>query len=180
MSNSATIDTVFNDVKIFNFNVFKDMRGDFIKPYDQNVFKEIFNFNLAEAFFSKSNKGVIRGMHFQVPPSDHEKIVFCQQGKIYDVIVDLRKNSTTYNKFFSIELSSERGQALLIPKGFAHGYQSLEDNSWVGYLVSKCHAPEHDRGILWSSINAQWPLSYPIVSQRDQAFPHINNFATPF
>ncbi len=160
---------------------FKDERGDFTKTFHHSSFlKENLDFDLKESYFSFSNLGVIRGMHFQKPPHQHAKIVFCPVGTILDVLLDLRKESPTYLQSFSIELSSDNHKAIFIPEGFAHGFQALKDNSMTFYLVSSEYNPENDTGIKWDSFDFPWNNNQPIISKRDRSFPDLTSFNSPF
>ena len=153
---------------------FEDNRGIFIKNFQESIFKSNgIDFELRESYFSVSSKNVIRGMHFQLPPHDHAKIVFCPQGSILDVLVDLRKASPTFGKCFSAILSAENHKAFYIPSGFAHGFQSLEDNTITYYLVSSEHHKESDSGILYNSFGMEWQTDAPVMSERDLSFPSL-------
>ena len=123
---------------------------------------------------------MIRGMHFQLPPHQHSKIVFCPQGAILDVIVDLRKNSPTYKQCFANELSAENHKAYFIPKGFAHGFKSLTDDAMTYYLVSSEYSKPHDTGIYYDSLGFDWSVKNPIISQRDRSFIFLDGFESPF
>ena len=162
-------------------DVFEDHRGSFIKTFHFDVFKTLnLEVEWREEYFSISHRNVLRGMHFQTPPHDHDKIVTCIEGKVLDVVIDLRKKSLTYNSIFSLELSSENKTILLIPKGCAHGFLSLADNSIMYYKVSKVYNAESDYGIHWDSIGFNWPVESPIVSERDKKHPSLNEYFSPF
>ncbi len=162
---------------INNFNV-NDERGMFVKTYNKNVFNELnLNFEIRESYFSISKSKVIRGMHFQLPPYDHEKLVYVPQGSILDVVIDLRKNSTTYGKYISVELSKQNKKSIFIPKGFAHGFKSLSDDTITVYNVATEYNSKADAGIHYNSFGFDWKVDNPIVSQRDLAFLDINNFS---
>lgn len=133
----------------------------------------------AEVYFSSSHRNVLRGLHFQTPPMDHAKIVVCQAGRALDVVVDIRANSTGFGKVFATELNAAMPEALYIPSGFAHGFQALEDLTVMMYVVSSPYSPEHDTGVLWSSIDFGWPDTV-ITSARDRSFPKLAEFRTPF
>ena len=149
-----------------------DKRGDFTKSYNFDIFQKIgIDFSPREHFHSFSNKNVLRGMHFQIKESAHQKLVQCVQGTILDICVDVRKNSIFYNKPIAIELFGN--SALLIPKGFAHGFISFENNTIVQYMTDKEHDPKNDRGVLWKSLDFDWPIKNPIVSKRDQSHSAI-------
>jgi dTDP-4-dehydrorhamnose 3,5-epimerase len=165
---------------IDNF-VAKDERGTFVKTFNINEFeKNGLEFEIKESYFSISQKDVVRGMHFQFPPYDHNKLVYVAQGSIIDVIVDLRKESNTYRKFISVELSADNCKSVFIPKGFAHGFKSLEDNTLTVYNVSSEYNSSADSGISYDSIDFDWELPNPIISQRDLLFEKVNEFKSPF
>ena len=158
-----------------------DERGNFFKTFHQDAFEAYgLPTHWAEDYFSTSNKNVIRGMHFQTPPMHHHKIVTCLSGSVLDVVVDIRKDSYSFKKVYSTELNSKKKMALIIPKGCAHGFLSLEDQSLMFYKVSTVYCPEHDKGILWDSIGFDWPESNPKFSKRDGEHPHLDNFESPF
>jgi dTDP-4-dehydrorhamnose 3,5-epimerase len=159
---------------------FVDNRGEFIKVYNNEFFnKENISFNIEEIYFSKSYKNVIRGMHFQIPPYDHDKLVYVTEGVILDVILDLRYNSKTFKDFEIIEISQNQN-AVLIPKGCAHGFLTLSNSATVIYNVSSVYNQQFDSGILWNSFGFDWPVENPILSNRDQSFKELVDFKTPF
>jgi len=159
----------------------KDERGFFTKSFHDTTLKAAgINFELKESYFSLSKKDVIRGMHFQTPPHQHSKIVFCPQGAILDVIIDLRKDSATYGQYYAQELSAENHLAYYIPEGFAHGFKSLTDDAITYYLVSSEYSREHDTGILYDSFGFDWGVQNPIISARDLSFSTIKDFDSPF
>lgn len=159
----------------------QDGRGRFIKLYHENIFREHgINIDIKEQFFSVSHKNVLRGMHFQTPPHDHNKLVTCLTGRVLDVVLDLRKKSDTYGEAAVFELSAKNGNLLTIPSGMAHGFLSLEDNSGMLYTTSAVYSPNHDRGIRWDSFGFEWPCVAPIVSERDHSLPTFTQFKSPF
>ena len=127
--------TFIEDLLIIEPQLFKDERGFFYESYNKNNLDKIVNIVFVQDNESKSYKGVVRGLHFQRPPFEQTKLVRCVSGKILDVAVDLRINSKTYGKSFSIELSSENNKQLFVPKGFAHGFQVLSETAIVNYKV---------------------------------------------
>lgn len=160
---------------------FKDNRGSFQKLFNSDFFKEYsLDTDFKEFYFSVSKKNVIRGMHFQLPPFDHTKLVYVSKGKIRDVVVDLRRDSETFKQTFSIELDDRSGRYLYIPKGFAHGFVSLEEDTIVNYAQTSCYSKEHDCGIIYNSIDYNWDIETPIVSDRDLTFVALDNFKSPF
>ena len=132
-----------------------------------------------EQYYTISKKGVLRGMHFQTPPREHNKLVYCTSGIILDVVLDLRIGSPSYLKHFSLNLSEEMGNILYLPAGLAHGFYSLTEAT-VSYNVSTVYAAEFDSGILWNSIGMTWPNMFPEISERDSKFSALENFQSPF
>lgn len=175
------IDTYIDGLKIIETNIFCDNRGKFIKVFNDEIFNIYgFNINIREVYYSISHKNVIRGMHFQIPPYDHVKLVYVPFGKIIDVVLDLRKKSNTFCEYYSCELSSDNGKILIIPKGFAHGFKSLENNTIVSYMQTSCYVSESDLGIRYDSFGFNWECEDPIISERDRSFVELKNFDTPF
>ena len=173
--------TVLEGVYIIdNFNA-TDERGLFVKTFNSNTFKEnILDFKIRESYYSVSKKNVIRGMHFQLPPHDHEKIVYVPKGSILDVVLDLRKKSKTYKKFISVTLSGVNKKSIFIPKGLAHGFKSLENDTITVYNVAIEYNSKADMGVRFDSFGFNWDTEEPILSQRDKAFDFFNEFETPF
>lgn len=175
------IETPLTGLRILEPQMFKDHRGHFIKIFNESFFKANgLDIVVKESYYSISNKDVIRGMHFQTPPHDHLKIIYVPQGRILDVILDIRKNSPTYGKFFTIELSCTNAKAAVIPSGMAHGFRALEENTNVTYLQTSCYAAEHDSGVHYNSFGFDWEISNPIVSARDEMFSNFKTFDSPF
>ena len=160
---------------------FEDERGKFVKTFHLDTLKKNgLNGDFVESYYSISKKNVLRGMHFQTPPYDHEKLVYVPYGSVLDVIVDIRKGSPTYGVCVSQVLSASNGQIFYIPKGCAHGFLSLEDNSNVTYMQTTMHAPNNDGGINYDSFGFNWNADDAIISERDQALPNLSDFVTPF
>ncbi|RKY53450.1 MAG: dTDP-4-dehydrorhamnose 3,5-epimerase [Candidatus Neomarinimicrobiota bacterium] len=175
------IKTLFDSVKCIELPRFDDERGSFIKLYHDRLFAEYgLSVCFKESYFSISDKNVIRGMHFQVPPADHEKLVCVTFGAVKDVILDIRKDSPTYGQAMDIVLSAENHLALYIPRGFAHGFMGLKDHTIMNYLVTALHSPEHDQTIRWDSFSYDWQNESPIMSKRDQDAQLLNDFKSPF
>jgi dTDP-4-dehydrorhamnose 3,5-epimerase len=165
---------------LHNF-VAEDERGTFVKTFNSFDFNNNdLNFSIRESYFSVSKKNVIRGMHFQLPPNDHEKMVFVPYGSILDVVVDLRKKSSTYKKYISIELSAKNKKSIFIPNGLAHGFRSLEDGTITVYNVGTEYNSKSDLGIIYDSFGFDWDLQNPILSNRDLQFESLNDFKSPF
>jgi dTDP-4-dehydrorhamnose 3,5-epimerase len=153
---------------------FPDHRGDFTKLFHIDAMQARgIPFSPAESFLTRSNAGVLRGMHFQVGQAAHDKLVACIKGSVLDVVVDVRPDSPHFNQPLAVELSEVSNKALLIRKGYAHGFLSLTDDSWMLYSTSTVHCPSLDRGVLWSSIAFDWPCAQPLLSERDGRHPSI-------
>ncbi len=175
------IPTGFPGLRLLQPRIFKDARGSFTKTFHADFFAELgIHFSPREEFYSTSAKNVIRGMHFQIPPRAHCKLVYCSAGRVLDVLLDLRPTSPTFRRVFSRELKGDPAELLFIPAGFAHGFLSLEDASIMVYQTDIVHAPECDTGIAWDSFGFEWPVNNPIISARDRGLPRLENFTSPF
>ena len=175
--------TFIEDLLIIEPQLFKDDRGFFYESYNKNNLDKVINIVFVQDNESKSNRGVIRGLHFQAPPFEQTKLVRCISGNILDVAVDLRSNSKTYGKSFSIELSSENNKQLLIPKGFAHGFQVLSKKAIVNYKVDEYYNPDSDSGIIWNDkdLSIDWKLNIkPILSKKDLKLMSFKDLKSPF
>lgn len=171
----------FSGCLMLSFGRRNDDRGWFQKTFNAEALANIIpGFEIAETYNSLSEKNALRGMHFQTPPYGHGKLVTVLTGSILDVLVDLRRGSPTFGKVVSIELVADAGQTLFLPEGIAHGFLSLEAATIVNYAVSSGYQPDHDHGILWSSIDMDWPVAEPIISARDAEFPYLQDFDSPF
>lgn len=169
------------DVRLIRQFRADDHRGSFVKTFhDSSLQSAGINFSIKESFYSISKQDVIRGMHFQHPPYQHAKLVFCTQGAILDVALDIRKKSATYGQFVQVELSAENNTALYIPEGFAHGFKTLQNDTLTFYFVSSENKREADDGILFSSFGMNWHCDDPILSDRDRAFKSFEQFQSPF
>ena len=161
--------------------VFKDDRGSLVKTFHEDTYVSLgLETNFTEEYYSVSKKSVLRGLHFQLPPHDHVKCVSCISGKIFDVVVDLRKKSPTYKQHFSIILDAEIGNMLYIPKGFAHGFYVLSNEAIFLNRTTVVFKPESDTGIKWNSCGIEWPNMNPILSDKDQSMIPLEEFKTPF
>lgn len=159
----------------------RDERGSFVKTFHKGDFANLgWSGSWAEEFYSVSSKNVVRGMHFQTPPHAHDKLVYCVAGSVLDVLLDLRTQSATFGQYFSIELDSSKPRLLLIPAGIAHGFLSLKEESLMVYKTTAVYAQENDAGIRWDSFDFNWPITSPIISARDRAFPRLGEFTSPF
>lgn len=161
--------------------VLHDHRGCFIKTFHWDLFEAHgLNTSWREEYYSVSKKDVLRGLHFQAPPYDHEKLVYCTVGEVKDVVVDLRTESSTYGRHAMFHLKADAANMVYIPKGFAHGFYTLTESATMMYKVSTIYAPDYDGGILWNSANITWPGKTPILSERDRSFPKLQDFSSPF
>ncbi len=164
--------TKIKDVYIIEPEPFKDHRGMFARVYCKNEFKEIghskdiININHS----ATALKGSIRGMHFQYPPKAEIKIVKCINGSIFDVAIDLRKDSPTFLKYHGEVLSAENMKMFYVPEGFAHGFQSLEDNIEMIYYTTEFYSPENEGGIRYNDpqVKIEWPLTVTDISEKDK------------
>ena len=159
----------------------EDNRGTFIKTFHAEVFqKHGLVTSFAEEYYSVSKKNVLRGMHFQTPPAQHVKLVYCTYGEVIDGVVDLRKESPTYKQHRLFSLNSKKGNMIYIPEGLAHGFYTVSDIAIMMYKVTSLYAPENDSGIRWDSVGISWPIIEPIMSKRDQEFASLMEFQSPF
>lgn len=173
--------TPLDGVYIIEQDVFKDKRGAFVKTFQRSFFVgHGLECDFSENYYTKSREDVIRGMHFQIPPRDHAKLVTVIQGTIIDVILDIRKNSPTFGRHVEIELSRENRRSIYIARGLAHGFGTLSDSAIAYYMVTSEYSPEHDRGIRFDSFGYRWPISTPIVSDRDLSHVPFDQFVSPF
>ncbi|EMG6375137.1 TPA: dTDP-4-dehydrorhamnose 3,5-epimerase, partial [Salmonella enterica] len=166
------IKTEIPDVLIFEPKVFSDERGFFMESFNQKVFEEAVGrkIEFVQDNHSKSTKGVLRGLHYQVEPYAQGKLVRCIAGEVFDVAVDIRKDSETFGKWVGVNISSENKRQLWIPEGFAHGFLVLSDSADFLYKTSNYYSPIHERGIVWNdpTININWPIKIDkILSEKD-------------
>ncbi len=161
--------------------IIRDDRGCFIKTFHQGLFEQLgLETAWREEYYSTSRKGVLRGLHFQLPPHDHEKLVYCTSGAVIDVVIDLRIGSPMYGRHALFQLDAASASMIYIPKGCAHGFYVLSDTAIMMYKVSSIYAPESDAGILWNSLDIPWPDHAPLLSARDAGFNSFNDFVSPF
>ena len=159
----------------------RDDRGFFARSFCQNEFRARgLDPAVAQCNISfNSRRGTLRGLHFQVKPHEEAKLVRCTRGAIWDVIVDLREVSPTRYQWFSVDLSADNHRALYVPPGFAHGFQTLVDDSEVLYLMSEFYHPESARGLRWDdpAFGISWPYADPVISSRDRSYPLLADAA---
>lgn len=166
-------ETTIPDVKIIEPKVFEDERGFFFESFNQQHFEKAIGYSVTfvQDNHSKSSKGVLRGLHYQLPPKAQGKLVRVLRGAIYDVAIDIRRSSPTFGKWTANELSEDEKNQVWIPEGFAHGFFTLTDSSEIAYKTTEYYAPKYERTILWSDpeISVDWPiLGEPILSYKDQ------------
>lgn len=162
-------------------HIFRDNRGSFVKTFHNGFAAEhgmVTSF--AEEFYSWSKRGVLRGLHFQKPPSDHTKVVTCLSGEVFDAVVDLRVGSPTFGHHAFFTLRASDATMLYIPSGLAHGFLSVSEEALMYYQVTSVYDSACDQGIHWNSAGIPWPETAPVVSARDAAFPSLNEFYSPF
>jgi dTDP-4-dehydrorhamnose 3,5-epimerase len=163
--------------------LFPDDRGYFFETYKRSEFSLAgINENFVQDNYSVSSKSVIRGLHYQKEPKAQAKLVSATVGKIFDVAVDMRRNSPTYGDWVAAELSEENRHMMFIPSGCAHGFCVLSDNAEVSYKASDEYSPSHEAGVIWNDpdLNVQWPVGAPVLSDKDLELPSFrdadNNF----
>jgi dTDP-4-dehydrorhamnose 3,5-epimerase len=163
---------------------FEDERGCFMRLYDQQMFRQ---FNIPENWVQENlsintKKGILRGLHFILPPHTDGKLIRCSRGRIWDVVVDLRKDSNTLGRYLSVELCEEVFKWIYIPKGFAHGFYSLTDYSEITYKHDTFYEKSFDCGIHWADteLNIDWPEQHPLISKKDQNLMSFTDFKAAY
>lgn len=177
------IETGIQGLVIVQPKVFKDPRGYFFESYNRLKFQEMgIDIEFTQDNQSLSAKGILRGLHFQKPPHAQGKLVRVIKGAVLDVAVDIRKNSPTYGQHFKIELTESNFTMFYIPPGFAHGFLTLEDQTIFSYKCTDTYHPETEGGLLWNDpqIGIEWPLTDPILSDKDKLFAPFSDFQSPF
>lgn len=164
-------ETILKGSFVIDLSTIEDERGFFARAFCSEIFSSmnlVSNISQANISFNKT-KGTLRGMHYQKSPYQETKFIRCINGSIHDVIIDLRKDSPTYKKYFGIDLTSENRTALFVPKDFAHGFITLEDNTEVIYMVSQPYVPNAEDGILWNDpeFSINWPIQPTNLSEKD-------------
>lgn len=171
--------TSLAEIKVITPAVFSDDRGFFLESWNCNEFSRFFpDINFVQDNHSGSKKGVVRGLHFQLPPHAQAKLIRCVHGRIFDVAVDIRKSSPTFGKWVGVELSAENKRQLWIPEGFAHGFVALSDFAEVFYKTNDYWHKECEGSIRWDdpTIAINWPLEEsPCLSEKDKSAPYLDN-----
>lgn len=176
--------TAFKDLLIIQPAVFTDERGYFLESFNESRFRVDSGLNITfiQDNESMSAKGVLRGLHFQVPPKSQAKLIRVVQGAVLDVVVDLRRTQSTFGQHFKMLLSSENKTQLFIPEGFAHGFLALEENTIFAYKCSNYYSKDHDRSLLWNdpALNIDWELESPLVSEKDAKALSLDHYKEVF
>lgn len=173
-----------NGLLVLKPNVFEDERGYFFESFNQSVFEKATG--LKTVFIqdneSKSISGVLRGLHFQIPPMAQAKLVRVTRGRVLDVAVDLRQGSPTFGQYEAVELSAENKLQFYIPQGFAHGFLTLEDDTIFAYKCSEVYSREHERALKWNdpALAIEWGALSPKVSEKDDGAAGLESFVSPF
>jgi dTDP-4-dehydrorhamnose 3,5-epimerase len=163
------------------FNKIEDSRGGFVKTFHIHSFKQLgIDMTTSEEYFTYSVKNVFRGLHFQLPPMDLDKIVCCLSGSVTDFVVDLRKGSPTYKQWLKFELDGHKPSAVFVPLGLAHGFHVKSNNAIMHYKVSKTYDVKYDTGISYKSFEFAEEIVNPIISERDSKFALLEEFDNPF
>jgi dTDP-4-dehydrorhamnose 3,5-epimerase len=163
--------------------IYSDNRGYFFESYNEEAFaKAGIHANFKQDNESLSSKGVLRGLHFQNPPFSQGKLIRVATGAVLDIVVDIRKSSSHYGRYFAVEISSENKKMLWIPPGFAHGFVTLENNTLFLYKCTNVYNKDSESGILWndSSLNIDWGISNPVVSEKDLQLADFKSFRNLF
>ncbi|ELM3617091.1 dTDP-4-dehydrorhamnose 3,5-epimerase [Aeromonas sobria] len=174
------IKTAIPDVLIFEPKVFGDERGFFFESFNHKLFEEAVGYpvTFVQDNHSKSSKGVLRGLHYQLPPHAQGKLVRCVAGEVFDVAVDIRKSSPTFGQWVGVHLSGENKRQLWIPEGFAHGFLTLSETAEFLYKTTNYYASQSEGSVLWDDHNLriEWPTeSQPILSGKDQISPKFDS-----
>lgn len=171
------------DLILIEPKLYSDERGFFLENYKESVFSENgIDAKFVQDNYSHSVTGVLRGLHFQKPPMAQAKLVTVIRGEIFDVAVDIRKNSPFYGKWSGVILSEKNHHSFYIPEGFAHGFCTLSQEADVLYKVNNEYSSAHDSGIIWNDpkVNISWPIQNPIISQKDSQLPNLANMNSDF
>ncbi len=174
--------TNFSGLLVLTPQIFTDERGYFMETYNQKEIDKICGTNFVQDNESLSNKGILRGLHFQRPPFAQAKLIRVIVGSILDIAVDLRKGSATYGKHFSFIISDKNKNQLFIPIGFAHGFLSLENNTIINYKCSEYYNKDSEDSLIWNDkdLSIEWGLNNPILTDKDENANNFINFENPF
>jgi dTDP-4-dehydrorhamnose 3,5-epimerase len=175
--------TEIEGLLILQPKIWRDERGYFFESFREDVFKKLnLDLNFVQDNQSLSQRGTIRGLHFQQAPHEQGKLVRVLQGKVLDVALDIRKNSATYGKYFAIELSADNQTQFFIPPGFAHGFSTLEDNTIFCYKCTNYYDKASEGGVLYNdpALGIDWKVEGLFVSDKDKELPSLKDFVSPF
>ncbi len=168
-------ETELKGAYLIEWEAIEDERGLFARTFCRQEFAALgLNSDIVQANISRNRRrGTLRGMHYQVEPAAEAKLVQCVRGALFDVIIDLRPQSETYCRWVGVELGDHNRRLLYVPEGFAHGFQTLEDDTTVYYLMTEFYAPQYARGVRWNdpAFGIKWPLPGPIISEKDSKLP---------
>jgi dTDP-4-dehydrorhamnose 3,5-epimerase len=180
----VNVETIFIEGPlIITPKVFPDARGYFFEPYNRERYREAgITYDFVQDNQSLSQKGALRGLHFQEPPFDQGKLVRVVAGAVLDVIVDIRKASPTYGRHYSVELTAENFRQFWVPPGFAHGFATLEDNTIFEYKCTNVYNKSSENGILWNdpALGINWQVSNPLLSEKDQLLLPFDKLVSSF
>lgn len=177
------IETGLQGLRIIESKVFHDSRGYFFEGFNQKSLDEQgLHVEILQTNISRSQKDVVRGLHFQNPPFEQGKLIRVLQGSVLDVVVDIRRNSSSYGQHFKLELSEANKRALWVPPGFAHGFRTLEDDTLFYYDCSQVYNKASEGSIRWNdpNLNIDWGIDKPILSEKDEISPLFNDFLSLF
>ena len=181
MSMLTKVETIIPGCVILKPRVLADSRGRFVKILNADLFRDLgLETVFQEEYYSVSSKGVLRGLHFQLPPYDHVKCVTCLQGSLLDVVVDLRTNSPTYKQHVAVRLDDVECAMLYIPAGLAHGFYTLSESAMFLNRTTTVYNAEADTGVRWDSCGVDWPDADPILSEKDKGMITLDAFESPF
>jgi dTDP-4-dehydrorhamnose 3,5-epimerase len=170
--------TSLKDLMVIEPEKIEDERGFFARTWDPEIFRKMgLNSKIVQCSISNNKKkGTFRGLHIQYAPYEEAKIVRCTRGRLYDIVVDLRENSSTFKKWFSVELSADNYKMLYVPEGCAHGYQTLEDNTEATYQITEVFKPDHSSGIRWDdpAFDIKLPLEITVIAKKDRSWKLFN------
>lgn len=177
------VETGISGLKIVEPKIFGDDRGYFFESYNKRMFDDLgLEIDIVQTNVSKSTKGVVRGLHFQNPPCEQGKLIRVLKGAVLDVVVDIRKSSSTFGKSFQIELNDTNKYALWVPKGFAHGFKTLEDNTLFYYDCTGFYNKAAEGSIRWNDpqLNINWGIENPVLSEKDENAPLFSELQSQF
>jgi len=171
------VKTAIDGVIVVTPRAFEDDRGFFMETYAKSAFESAgIRGEQVQQNHSRSVSGVLRGLHFQRDPFAQAKLVRCSRGEVFDVAVDIRKDSPTFGKYVSLQLSESDRNMLYVPRGFAHGFLTMSDVAEVQYSADNAYSPDHEGGVIWNDpdLDIKWPMTSPILSKKDTSWPRLS------